>query len=72
MTGEGPGIDGGMYQRKDNPGHKLNSFDCTILVDDMDRVIVAIKAERREDRGLGRKGEVGDEGSGMVLPRGGY
>jgi uncharacterized protein len=43
-TGEGPGIDGGMYQRKDNPARKLNSFDATILVDDMDKVIAAIKA----------------------------
>jgi predicted enzyme related to lactoylglutathione lyase len=42
-TGDGPGIDGGMYQRKDNPARKLMSFDSTILVDDMDRVIAAIK-----------------------------
>ncbi|HEX4104028.1 MAG TPA: VOC family protein [Candidatus Paceibacterota bacterium] len=43
-TGEGPGIDGGMYRRKDNSGRAMNSFDCTILVDDMDKVIAAIKA----------------------------
>jgi predicted enzyme related to lactoylglutathione lyase len=59
-----PGIDGGLYQRKDNPMRKLNSFDCTILVDDMDKVIVAIKAgggkiqpwdgkEKWEMKGLG-------------------
>src|SRR6185437_14276817 len=44
MTGDGPGIDGGMYKRADNPMRKLNSFDCTILVDDIDKVIAAIKA----------------------------
>ncbi len=43
-TGEGPGIDGGLYQRKNNPARQLNSFDCTISVDDMDKVIEAIKA----------------------------
>ncbi len=43
-TGDGPGIDGGMYKRADNPARKLNSFDCTITVDDMDKVIAAIKA----------------------------
>ena len=42
-TGEGPGINGGLYQRKDNPSRELNSFDCTILVDDIDKVIAAIK-----------------------------
>jgi predicted enzyme related to lactoylglutathione lyase len=43
-TGTGPGIDGGLYKRADNMGRKLNSFDCTILVDDMDKAIAAIKA----------------------------
>src|SRR5277367_4825692 len=43
-TGEGPGIDGGLYQRKDNPARQLNSFDCTILVGDIDKVIADIKA----------------------------
>jgi len=63
-TGEGPGIDGGLYQRKDNPARKLNSFDCTILVEDIDKVITAIKAnggkiepwegkEKWEMKGLG-------------------
>lgn len=42
MTGEGPGIDGGLFNRKDAP-NKLHSFDCTILVDDIDKVIAAIK-----------------------------
>ena len=63
-TGEGPGIDGGIYQRKDNPSRQLNSFDCTILVDNIDKVIEAIKAnggkiqpyedkEKWEMKGLG-------------------
>ena len=43
MTGEGPGIDGGLYNRKDGI-HKLMSFDCTTLVEDMDKTIAAIKA----------------------------
>ena len=43
-TGEGPGIDGGLYQRKENPSRQFHSFDCTILVDDIDTVITAIKA----------------------------
>ena len=63
-TGEGPGIDGGMYQRKDNPARQLKSFDATIMVDDIDNVIAAIKAnggkiepwegkEKWEMKGLG-------------------
>lgn len=62
-TGEGPGINGGLFKRADAMG-KLNSFDCTILVDDMDKVIAAIKAnggkitpwqgkEKWEMKGLG-------------------
>lgn len=59
-----PGINGGLYERKDNPMRKLNSFDCTIMVDDIDKVIAAIKAnggtvtpwegkEKWEMKGLG-------------------
>ena len=62
-TGEGPGISGGLYKRAENP-RKLNSFDCTILVQDIDAVIAAIKAnggsiqpwegkEKWEMKGLG-------------------
>ena len=47
MTGEGPGIDGGLFKRSDAMG-KLHSFDCTILVDDIDKVIAAIKANGGE------------------------
>ena len=63
MTGKGPGINGWLYYRKDAT-EKLKSFDCTILVDDIDQVIAAIKAnggkirpwegkEKWEMKGLG-------------------
>ena len=61
---EGPGINGGLYNRKDNMMRNLNSFDCTISVGDIDKVITAIKAnggkiqpwqgkEKWEMKGLG-------------------
>ena len=63
-TGEGPGINGGLYKRSDNPDRALHSFDCTIMVDDIDAVIAAVKAnggqihpwdgkEKWEMKGLG-------------------
>ncbi len=63
-TGEGPGINGGLYKRSDSSSGKLISFDCTITVDDIDKVIEAIKAnggqirpwegqEKWEMKGLG-------------------
>lgn len=42
MTGEGPGINGGMYRRSSG-NQPLHTFDCTIMVDDIDKVIAAIK-----------------------------
>jgi predicted enzyme related to lactoylglutathione lyase len=62
-TGEGPGINGGLYKRTDSP-RKMNGFDCTILVGDIDKVIAAIKTsggtiqpwegkEKWEMKGLG-------------------
>jgi predicted enzyme related to lactoylglutathione lyase len=62
-TGDGPGINGGIYNRNDS-ARKLNSFDCTISVNDIDKVIAAIKAnggkiepwdgkEKWEMKGLG-------------------
>lgn len=42
-TGEGPGINGGLYKRADSPMRALHSFDCTILVDDIDKIIAAVK-----------------------------
>jgi predicted enzyme related to lactoylglutathione lyase len=47
-TGDGPGINGGLYKRADNPHHKITTFDCTIQVDDIDKVIEAIKANGGE------------------------
>lgn len=36
-----PGINGGMYQRpKDQP---LNTYDCTVVVDDIDEAVELIK-----------------------------
>ncbi len=49
MTGEGPGINGGLYKRTD-ASRTLNSFDCTISVDDIDTVIAEIKANGGEIR----------------------
>lgn len=43
MTGEGSGIDGGLYNRKDSP-NKITTYDCTILVEDIDKIIESIKA----------------------------
>lgn len=60
MTGpdKTPGINGGMYMRpKDNP---LKTYDCTILVDDIDEAIDSIKKnggkvlrEKMEMKGVG-------------------
>jgi hypothetical protein len=36
-----PGINGGMYKRPSN--HKLKTFDCTILVDDIDKSMADVK-----------------------------
>jgi uncharacterized protein len=48
MTGDGPGINGGLYSRSDNPDREINTFDCTIQVEDLDKVIKAIKANGGE------------------------
>ena len=63
-TGEGPGINGGLYKRSDNPARQTRGFDCTVLVDDIDKVIAAVKTnggkietwenrEKWEMKGLG-------------------
>ncbi len=36
-----PGINGGMYKR--DPNKKLTTYDCTILVQDIDKAIVDVK-----------------------------
>ena len=38
-----PGINGGLYKRSDG-SQPLHTYDCTIQVDDIDKVITAIKA----------------------------
>jgi hypothetical protein len=45
MTGEKgkPGIDGGMYQRPKEPEKKFKTFDCTILVEDINQAVEAVK-----------------------------
>jgi predicted enzyme related to lactoylglutathione lyase len=59
-----PGLNGGLYKRADNPTRKITTFDCTVQVDDIDKVIEAIKAnggkiepydgkEKWEMKGLG-------------------
>jgi predicted enzyme related to lactoylglutathione lyase len=63
LTGKGPGIDGGLYKRSDSP-RKVTAFDCTIQVENIDKVIAAIKTnggqiqpwegkEKWEMKGLG-------------------
>lgn len=37
-----PGINGGMYQRP--PDNKINTYDCTITVDNIDDAMAAVKA----------------------------
>ena len=60
MTGENdkPGINGGLYKRQDD--NKLKTYDCTIMVDDIDAVADKIKTnggkilrEKQKMEGLG-------------------
>lgn len=58
-TGEGPGINGGLYERKVS-NEKIYFYDCTIGVDDLDSAIAAVKAnggtiikEKIEMKGVG-------------------
>ena len=53
-TGEGPGINGGMYQRPpgvERPaslGERHWFYDCTVSVSDLDKAIEAVKANGGE------------------------
>ena len=48
-TGEsGPGIDGGLYERPAKSEDRFFVYDCTIAVDDIDKAIVAVKANGGE------------------------
>ncbi len=53
-----PGISGGLYQR--TPDNKIYTFDCTILVEDIDKAIADVKAnggqitrDKQELKGVG-------------------
>jgi predicted enzyme related to lactoylglutathione lyase len=58
-TGEGMGINGGMYDRK-TAEEKFYLYDCTVSVEDLDKAVEAVKAnggtitrERSEIPGVG-------------------
>jgi uncharacterized protein len=42
-TGEGVGINGGLYQRPKNKDEKFYLYDCTIQVEDIDKAVQAVK-----------------------------
>lgn len=42
-TGEGPGINGGLYQRPPSEDEKFYLYDCTIQVEDLDKVVESVK-----------------------------
>ena len=46
-TGTGPGINGGMYRRSEG-SNKFYLYDCTVMVEDIDKAIEAIKANGGE------------------------
>ncbi len=43
-TGEGPGINGGMYTRPEKEEGKFYLYDCTIQVENIDEAIAAVRA----------------------------
>jgi predicted enzyme related to lactoylglutathione lyase len=43
-TGTGPGINGGLYIRPEVEKDKFYLYDCTILVEDIDKSTEAVKA----------------------------
>lgn len=80
MTGKKgtPGIDGGMYKR--DPEEKVYTYDCTVMVDDIDKAIEAVKMnggkirtertgqEKNELKGVGWfAGAVDTEGNRFAL-----
>ena len=59
-TGTGPGIGGGMYQRPMKEEDRYNTYDCTVMVKDLDQSIMAVKEaggmitrEKSEIKGVG-------------------
>jgi uncharacterized protein len=43
-TGEGPGINGGLYQRPTKDADQFHVYDCTLMVKDIDKAIADVKA----------------------------
>jgi predicted enzyme related to lactoylglutathione lyase len=43
-TGEGPGINGGMYSRPQKDEGKFYLYDCTVMVENIDKAIADFKA----------------------------
>jgi uncharacterized protein len=43
-TGEGVGINGGLYQRPQNNEEKFYLYDCTVQVEDIDKAVQLVKA----------------------------
>jgi uncharacterized protein len=43
-TGEGPGINGGLYQRPQTGEDKFYLYDCTVQVENIDKAVQAVKA----------------------------
>lgn len=43
-TGEGPGINGGLYLRPKEEKDRFYLYDCTVMVEDIDKTTEAIRA----------------------------
>lgn len=42
-TGTGPGINGGIYQRPMESADQYHTYDCTVMVQDLDASMAAVK-----------------------------
>ncbi len=59
-TGTGPGINGGIYQRPVEMADQYRTYDCTVMVEDLDQAVADVKAaggtitkEKDEIKGVG-------------------
>lgn len=59
-TGTGPGINGGIYQRPEKTEEQYRTYDCTVLVQDIDQAMADVKEaggkitkEKDEIKGVG-------------------
>lgn len=43
-TGEGPGINGGLYKRPEKMDEKFYLYDCTVMVKDIEKSIEDVKS----------------------------